>query len=326
MEVLFQGGLTNTEIAEIMQCNERTVRKNRCKWDIRGKIDVVRSPQAGRLKIMPYLEEHIKEFLTSKPDSDLHEVREFLYWEHDVAVDVSTIGKHLKRLGWSNKKMRLVAAQRDEELREAWVEELRALYEPNQLVYVDESGCDKRDGARRYGWSPKGVTPEGKSKLERGQRYHLLPAITIDGLLDAFVYPGQTNMDGFVNWVRDRVLPQCQRYPGPRSVLVMDNASWHHCEELTHLCEEFGVKLVYLPPYSPDLNPIEAFFKDFKALLRRRYARECGDSVSPEEFVAFLEAIAWEVSRNVKGIRGHFRQARVNFERFDEVAMASQSK
>lgn len=203
------------------------------------------------------------------------------------------------------------------------MEDLQRLYRPHQLVYVDESGCDKRDGARRYGWAPVGETPEGRSRLERGQRYHLLPAITIFGLLDAFVYPGQSNMDGFVRWIRDRVLPQCERFPGARSVLVMDNASWHHCDELSQLCEEKGVKLVYLPPYSPDLNPIEAFFKDFKSLLRKRYAKECGDGATPERFVGFMESVAWHLSRQTKQIQGHFRQAQVNFEGFDEKGVDS---
>ena len=259
------------------------------------------------------MQQRTKEFLTHKPDSDLQEICDFLYWEHDLEISRSTVSRHLKAIRWSNKKMRLIAAQRNEDLRESWIEDLQQ-YRPDQLVYLDESGCDKRDGARRYGWAPLGSTLEMRSRLERGQRYHLLPALAIDGLLDAFVYPGQSSLDGFVVWIRDRVLPKCTRFPGPRSVLILDNASWHHCQQLKDLCDAAGVLLIYLPPYSPDLNPIEAFFKDFKALLKKTYREKYGDSNSCEEFMAFLEGTAWAVSARRKAIRGHFCAARVNFE------------
>ncbi|KUI67847.1 hypothetical protein VM1G_02640 [Cytospora mali] len=111
MEALFEAGLTNPEIARVIKCNERTVRKNRRKWDARGCLEPLRSPQAGRMKITPYHEEAIKEFLTLKPDSALSEVREFLSRKHRVTVDVSTVGKHLKRIGWSRERKRRYASQ-----------------------------------------------------------------------------------------------------------------------------------------------------------------------------------------------------------------------
>lgn len=153
-----------------------------------------------------------------------------------------------------------------------------------------------------------------RSRLERGQRYYLLPAISVDGLLNAFIYPGQLNLDGFVRWVCDRVLPKCERFPGPRSVLILNNASWHHCQELKDICKEKGVILNYLPPYSPDLNPIEAFFKDFKALLKKTYREKYGQSNSPEKFMAFLKETAWAISARVRAIQGHYRAVRVNFD------------
>jgi len=58
-------------------------------------------------------------------------------------------------------------------------------------------------------------------------------------------------------------------YPGPRSVLVMDNAPIHKSEQLAQMCRERGVILEFLPPYSPDLNPIEEAFSAIKQYLRR---------------------------------------------------------
>ncbi|KAJ5480242.1 hypothetical protein N7530_005751 [Penicillium desertorum] len=52
----------------------------------------------------------------------------------------------------------------------------------------------------------------------------------------------------------------------------MDNASFHHSERITQMCVDTGVKLVYLPPYSPDLNPIEEFFAELKAFIKRNWS------------------------------------------------------
>lgn len=59
------------------------------------------------------------------------------------------------------------------------------------------------------------------------------------------------------------------RFPGPRSVLVLDNAAVHRTEQVQTLCAEHGVRLLYLPPYSPDYNPIESCFSKVKAFLKR---------------------------------------------------------
>ena len=60
------------------------------------------------------------------------------------------------------------------------------------------------------------------------------------------------------------------RFPGRNSVLIMDNAKVHHGGRIRRICEDHGVLLVYLPPYSPDMNPIEKVFSVLKSQLKRR--------------------------------------------------------
>jgi hypothetical protein len=72
------------------------------------------------------------------------------------------------------------------------------------------------------------------------------------------------------NLTRRLQLPLTNPYPGPRSVLVLDNCCIHHSDEVRRLIEEEALcKLVFLPPYSPDYNPIEQAFSAIKAYLRR---------------------------------------------------------
>ena len=69
-----------------------------------------------------------------------------------------------------------------------------------------------------------------------------------------------------------QLLQHCGRWPEPKSVLVVDNASFHHSDRIAQMCADAGVKLIYLHPYSPDLNPIEEFFfAELKGFIRRSW-------------------------------------------------------
>ena len=67
----------------------------------------------------------------------------------------------------------------------------------------------------------------------------------------------------------EQLLQHCGRWLEPRSVLVMDNALFYYTERIAQMCADAGVKLMYLPPYSPDLNLIEEFFAELKAFIKR---------------------------------------------------------
>ena len=84
----------------------------------------------------------------------------------------------------------------------------------------------------------------------------------------------------------------------------MDNASFHHTERVKELCSDAGVKLVYLPPYSPDLNPIEEFFAELKGFIKRRY-RDCAG----QDFGDFLEWCVDVLGAREENAKGHFRHA-----------------
>lgn len=85
----------------------------------------------------------------------------------------------------------------------------------------------------------------------------------------------------------------------------MDNASFHRSDRIENICTKAGVKLVYLQPYSPDLNPIEEFFSDFKAFIRRNWVRY---EENPEQgFQTFLNWCIEVVGPRKQSALGHFR-------------------
>lgn len=115
-------------------------------------------------------------------------------------------------------------------------------------------------------------------------RYSILPAISLDGVLHMDILTRSWTGEEFRNFIRD-VMGNMNPYPQRNSVLVMDNASTHHCEGLKDMVQAQyvfvlsvcvlshilcrGMRLVYLPAYSPDLNPIEEGFSAMKAWIRQ---------------------------------------------------------
>jgi len=228
-------------------------------------------------------------------------------------VSTETIRRNLVAADWTKKKLELRARQRSDELRLDWLRRV-AIFSAEMYVFCDESGVDRRDGARRTGWAPRGVPPWAYAALARGHRFHLLPAISVNGLIDVLLYQGHTTSEGFFIWLRDCLLPKMNPFPGPNSILVMDNASWHKNPAVGALCRDHGVLLWYLPPYSPDFNPIEAFFGDLKAFIRRHYTWKGGDSISEDDFKLFLETSAKSVGTWIDAIAGHYKKAGMTFQ------------
>ena len=87
-------------------------------------------------------------------------------------------------------------------------------------------------------------------------------------------------------------------------MLIMDNASFHHSEQIECMCREAGIKLVYLPPYSPDLNPVEEFFAELKAYVKENWAMY---QEGPEQgFRNLLEVCVEAVGSKEQNARVHF--------------------
>jgi hypothetical protein len=213
--------------------------------------------------------EALCERLLEKPDLYQDEMAVFLWDEFRVLVTTYSISRALASVRWSKKAARRIARERNAELRDYYLHTISS-FQSYHLVYVDESGCDKRAGYRRTGWSPLGVTPVQISRFHRGQRYQILPAYAQDGVAFSRVFQGSTDAVVFEDFIQ-QLLHHCGRWPEPKSVLVMDNASFHRTEGVRQICLAAGVKLVYLPPYSPDLNPIEELFAELKAFIKRQW-------------------------------------------------------
>ena len=92
----------------------------------------------------------------------------------------------------------------------------------------------------------------------------------------------------------------------------MDNASFHHLENIKQLCSDAGVKLLYLPPYSPEFNPIEAFFTELKRYIKKVWPTYVA---KPDQgFRAFLRKCVHSVGERRESAEGHFRHAGITLQ------------
>jgi len=95
------------------------------------------------------------------------------------------------------------------------------------VIFLDESGVNARSGERIHGWGPKGQIIPYPVHFRKCTNFNILPTITGDGYIACQVYSGGVNTDTFNAFVENELLPLCNEFPGPNSIIVMDNASIH---------------------------------------------------------------------------------------------------
>jgi transposase len=155
-----------------------------------------------------------------------------------------------------------------------------------RLVFLDESGMHLAM-SRSHTWVKRGTEYIDPVPMNWGTTLTLLGAIRVTGWVVLRSMFATANGDRFVAWLTAHLLPQLRR----GDVLVMDNLRAHHNARVAPACQRHGVRLLYLPPYSPDLNPIEAGWALQKQHVRkvaprtahalRRVARRARYRVTP---------------------------------------------
>ena len=151
--------------------------------------------------------------------------------------------------------------------RQDWIDGQPAL-DPERLVFIDETWAST-NMARRYGRCPRGERlkvgiPHGHWKTTT-----FVAGITSRGIIAPWVLDGPINRDAFEIYVEKVLIPDLR----PGAIVVMDNLSSHKGPRVRQMIEAAGASLLYLPPYSPDFNPIENAFAKLKALLRKAAQR-----------------------------------------------------
>ena len=124
------------------------------------------------------------------------------------------------------------------------------LFHPDTFVFVDETGSDHRSHNRKYGYALRGMTLMTHRLLARGKRVNAISGICTTGLVTVEYTTSSVTGEVFFDFIRGSLIPRMLPFNGtnPRSILVVDNASVHHVEEMIKLVEQAGILLFFLPP------------------------------------------------------------------------------
>lgn len=180
-------------------------------------------------------------------------------------------------------KKSLAASERDEQARAAWREAV-ATRDPQQFVFVDESGTHT-SLTRLYGWAPHDRRARGSVPRNHGHNTTLVAALTPGGLQEPWMIEGAMDTATFDWYIAEQLGPTLR----PGQVVVLDNLSVHKAAGIRQALAARGCELLFLPPYSPDFTPIEQAFSKLKAILRGLGARTHAALV--EAMHAAVEAI-----------------------------------
>lgn len=132
-------------------------------------------------------------------------------------------------------------------------------------MFIDETSAYVGQ-SREYGWGSSKKRVYDTRPKGRKERVSLIAAITLDGVMaeQALVIPDTVNKNAFLAFLKTTLLPTLAR----GSVIIMDNWTVHHGDEVRELVYACGCELLYLPTYSPDLNPIEHLFAKLKTFIK----------------------------------------------------------
>jgi transposase len=186
-----------------------------------------------------------------------------------------------------------IASERDEEVRGLW-RWLASHFDARRLVFVDESGFNT-SMTRLRARAPRGKRAYGKVPRNRGKNTTLIAAITLEGAMgESMTVEGATDAEAFEAYVEHFLAPSlCEG-----QLVVLDGLGAHGTEKVRELVQARGADLLFLPSYSPDLNPIEEAFSKIKALVRKVGARmrealveaigRASEAVTPEDAASWF--------------------------------------
>jgi transposase len=220
-----------------------------------------------------------------------------------ILVGYGTLWRFFRRHRMTRKKTAHAAEQDRPDIlkrRQDWFEGQLDL-DPERLVFIDETWAST-GMARRYGWAPRGQrlrvgVPHGHWKTTT-----FVAGLRRTGMVAPMVLDGPINRRAFQAYVDQVLVPELE----PGDIVVMDNLNSHKGEMIRQAIKDAGASLLYLPPYSPDFNPIENAFAKLKALLRKAAERTIDglwttigrllDAFSPDECANYFKAAGYDAT------------------------------
>lgn len=304
-----ESGIQLKKIAEILDISYSTVKRisKKLVTDENFEKDFITAyEKRPPRQTSPTTKQLVMEILDSENEMTGNEVAHELE-RMQIPVSQPTISRIIKSINYSRKRLTLVPVERNTvgliDARRRYASALM-LKENSDLIFLDEAGFS-RHTARHYGYSPLNTKAVKFVRGSRGQNKSLLSMIQHNGCIAHMMVEGAVNRSILVDFLENNLVatPLGQ----PQRVLIMDNVKFHHSAEVKEVCLRKRVILLFLPAYSPHLNPIEQFFSIVKSKFKAdrsakntfQEIKECVDrAIFSIEMHVYLNLFA-EMRRNV---------------------------
>jgi len=233
--------------------------------------------------------ERLRELVRQQPDATLEELRQRL----GASCSLMTLSRALRQLGLPRKKKVPRSQEQDrpdvQERRREFCAELAGV-DPRRLVFVDESGANTAM-TRTHGRAPVGQRVYTDTP-GRWESITMTCGLRLSGVTAPLAFRGATNTDIFETYVEDVLVPELK----PGDVVIWDNLKPHQSEQAIEAVEAAGARVEPLPPYSPDLTPIEEMVSKVKGALRSAAAR-----TTEAVYAAFASALQDVTPEDIAG-------------------------
>jgi len=265
----YDAGKGQKTISEELDLNYNTVNTVLRLYKSNGRIVSLKRRKPKTKKISNEIEQYVKDKISDDASITLKKLKQCIQETKGVVVSISTIDRAISRFNFSFKRIVLIPMARNApsniEVRFAYANEFLTLDE-EKIVFLDEMGvnCCMR---LSYGRSVRGTSPKKLVKSIRSKNVSVFAAITKCGILHFDVslrpFTGESFADSITN-----VLDEMERRGLSGLTFIMDNCTIHKVVSVRERITNSGNSLLFLPPYSPQLNPIEEFFSKWKHGIR----------------------------------------------------------
>jgi transposase len=293
-------GIKPSVISAITSVSARTVSRILCQFKQGDSVLLKRRP--GRQPILNAENiDAIKQRIKEKGYTIfLEELRQWINFNLGKKISIPALAATLERYKITHKVVDKRALEGNPIRRALYIAHARSELNPDHMVFIDEVGFNNRTFVRRYGWSPSNMRATARQPFIRGQNYSVIVAMNNSiGIVAYMIIKGSVNKELFRKFLQERLGP-CIQPGGANSIVIIDNAKIHHDPSFDSILQSFGGRFHYLPPYSPDFNPIEKLFAVIKTRAKRDYEFPKDDpAMIVATITVLLQSVTAEVCRNI---------------------------
>lgn len=253
------------KVAEAFGVTRWTVYRLNEQFENTGSVELKTSARGRKTKLSEENLCQISNVILETPDITLQEIIDKLQLDCSISVLCRAIRN---KLGFTRKKKFIRSRTRYQEKRTEWTK-LMKYFNPNQLVFLDETGVNI-DMTRLYGRSIGNTRIKESAPINTPKRRGVVGAMRFDGTIRYRSFDGSITGKRFLEFLKYTLAPSLRR----GDIVVMDNLSIHKVKGVDEIILSANALPLYLPPYSPDLNPIELLWSKLKNFLRSRKIRD----------------------------------------------------